>query len=58
MAKTKGLQQWKTKIQSLGCSQQEANAITHTMKIGEAIFARLKDSGAWHDSDMQNILIQ
>ena len=55
---TKGLQQWKTKIQSLGCSQQEANAITHTMKIGEAIFARLKDSGAWHDSDMQNILIQ
>ena len=58
VAKTKGLAQWRMKIQSLGCQQAAANAITHTSKVGEAVFARLKDSGEWHGSDIQNIVIQ
>ena len=58
VAKTKGLAQWRMKIQSLGCQQAAANAITDTSKVGEAVFARLKDSGEWHGSDIQNIVIQ
>ena len=57
VAKTQGLAQWRMTLQSLGCQQAAANAITHPSRVGEAIFARLKDSGEWHDSDIQNITI-
>ncbi|CAK0806036.1 unnamed protein product [Prorocentrum cordatum] len=58
VAKTKGLPQWRTELQHLGCSAGDVNAINHALTIGEIIFAWLLEEGTWHESDLQNIVIQ